>query len=119
MVCNKNANHGENVGLEAGGGGRGKEEGWVLLKIPRGDINGVGEDEVSVTSGLHAQAERTNRQTEERRLHPVEISTKIRSQDMLLTHGGAEMHTIAKSECCAEPQERRSTSPQRAENLSA
>ena len=27
-------------------------EGLVLLKIPRGDINGVGEDEVTVTSGL-------------------------------------------------------------------
>ena len=44
-------------------------EGWVLLKIPRGDMNGVGEDEVTVTSGLHAQAERTNKQTEERGLH--------------------------------------------------
>ena len=46
--------------------------GWVILKIPRGDIDGVGEDEVTETSGLHAQAERTNRQTEERGLHPVE-----------------------------------------------
>ena len=88
-----------------------EREGWILLKIPRGDINGVGEDEVTVTSGLHAQpertnkpteesglpyivtsglhapAERTNRQTEERGLHPVEASTKIRSQMMLLTHG--------------------------------
>ena len=43
-----------------------------LLKIPQGDINGVGEDEVTVTSGLHAQAERTNKQIEERGLHPVE-----------------------------------------------
>ena len=34
-----------------------------LLKIPRGDRNGVGEDKVTVTSGLHAQAERTNKQT--------------------------------------------------------
>ena len=32
-------------------------------------MNGVGEDEVTVTSGLHAQAERTNKQTEERGLH--------------------------------------------------
>ena len=71
------------------------------MKIPRGDINGVGEDEVTVTSGLHAQpertnkpteesglpyivtsglhapAERTNRQTEERGQLPVEASTKI------------------------------------------
>ena len=36
------------------------------MKIPaRGDINGVGEDEVTVTSGLHAQAERTNKQRRE------------------------------------------------------
>ena len=35
-----------------------------------GDINGVGEDEVTVNSGLHAQAERTNKQTEERGLPP-------------------------------------------------
>ena len=48
-----------------GRGGRGRGEGWVLLKIPRGDIKGVGEDEVTVTSGLHAQAERTNKQRRE------------------------------------------------------
>ena len=29
---------------------------WFELNIPRGDTNGVGEDEVTVTSGLHAQA---------------------------------------------------------------
>ena len=46
-------------------------ERWVLLKIPRGDIDEVGEDEVTVTSGLHTQAERTNKQTEERGLHPM------------------------------------------------
>ena len=46
------------------GGGKGaKGEGWVVLKIPRGDISGVGEDEVTVAWGLHAQAERTNKQT--------------------------------------------------------
>ena len=27
---------------------------WFVLKIPRGDTNGVGEDEVTVTSGLQA-----------------------------------------------------------------
>ena len=48
-----------------GRGGRGRGEGWVLLKIPRGAIKGVGEDEVTVTSGLHAQAERTNKQRRE------------------------------------------------------
>ena len=46
-------------------------EGWVLLKIQRGDINGVGEDEVTVTSGLHARTERTNKQVEERGLHRI------------------------------------------------
>ena len=35
---------------------------WFVLKIPRGDANGVGEDELTVTSGLHAQAERTKKQ---------------------------------------------------------
>ena len=56
------------------GGGAGKDpdpeddvfererERWGLMKIPRGDIDGVGEDEATVTSGLHAQAERTNKQ---------------------------------------------------------
>ena len=48
-------------------------KGGFLLKIPRGDIIGVGEDEVTVTSGLRAQAERTNKQTNkqtgERGLH--------------------------------------------------
>ena len=39
-----------------------------VLKIPRGDRNGVGEDEVTVTSGLHAQVERTKKQTERREL---------------------------------------------------
>ena len=38
-----------------------EREGWILLKIPRCDIHGVGEDEVTVTSGLHAQAERTKK----------------------------------------------------------
>ena len=31
--------------------------GAALSKIPRGHKNGVGEDEVTVTSGLHAQTE--------------------------------------------------------------
>ena len=42
-----------------------EREGWILLKIPRGDIDGVGEDEVTVTSGLHAQAERTKKYNRE------------------------------------------------------
>ena len=64
-----------------------------MLKIPRGDTNGVGEDEVTVISGPHAQAERTNKQTDERGLHPVEVQTKVRSQVMLLTDGGARLAT--------------------------
>ena len=31
-----------------------REKRWFVLKIPRGDTNGVGEDEVTATSGLHA-----------------------------------------------------------------
>ena len=63
-----------------------REESWFILhvKIPRGDTNGVGADEVTVTSGVHAQAERTKKQTERRELHPVEAQTKVRSQVVLL-----------------------------------
>jgi hypothetical protein len=32
---------------------------WFVSKIPRGDTNGVGEDEVTVTSGQHTQAVNT------------------------------------------------------------
>ena len=43
---------------------------WLVLKRPRGDTNGVGEDDVTVyhtvTSGQHAQAERAKK-TEKRR----------------------------------------------------
>ena len=54
---------------------------WFALKILRGDTNGVGEDEVTVTSGLHAQAEETKKQrnkTEKRKPHPVDAQTKVR-----------------------------------------
>ena len=52
-------------GTEPPGGGREKKEGGEgggdqgsrALNIPRGDTNGMGEDEVTVTSGLHAEAE--------------------------------------------------------------
>ena len=70
-----------------------EREGLVLLKLPRCNVIGVGEDEVTVTLGLHAQAERTNKQTDERGLHPVEVQTKVRSQVMLLTDGGARLAT--------------------------
>ena len=29
-----------------------EKEGWILLKLPRGDIDEVGEDEVTVMSGV-------------------------------------------------------------------
>ena len=35
-----------------------------MAKIPRGDTDKVGEDEVTVTSGLHAQAERAKREND-------------------------------------------------------
>ena len=35
-----------------------REKRRIVFKIPRCDTNGVGENEVTVTSGLHAQAER-------------------------------------------------------------
>ena len=45
---------------------------WFALKILRGDTNGVGEDEVTVTSGLHALAEGTKTQkTQKRKPHPM------------------------------------------------
>ena len=48
---------------------RKKRERWVLLKIPRGDIDGVYN--VTVTSERRAQAERANKQKTKRQ-HPVE-----------------------------------------------
>ena len=42
------------------------------MKIPRCDIDGVGEDEVTVTSGLHAQAERTKKQNREGHMPEVD-----------------------------------------------
>ena len=45
------------------------------------DTDGVGEDEVTVTSGLaglHAQTKRTKIEIEKRGLHPVEAQTKVR-----------------------------------------
>ena len=42
-----------------------KRERWFVLKIPRSDTNEVGEYEVTVTSELYAQAERTKKQKRE------------------------------------------------------
>ena len=44
----------------------------------------------SPTSGRHSQAERTNKQTERRKLHPVEAQTKIRNRVLRLKHGRAQ-----------------------------
>ena len=38
----------------------------------QGDTNGVGEDEVAVTSGRHTHAERKKKPKEKRKLHPAE-----------------------------------------------
>ena len=45
---------------------------------------------MTVTSGLHAQAERTKKQTERKELHPVEAQTKGPvSGDVALSTGAA------------------------------
>ena len=59
-----------------------KERTLVCIKIPRSDTNERGEYQVTVTSELHAQAERTNKQE---RLHPLEAKTKTQTQRMVLT----------------------------------
>ena len=68
-----------------------ERETWVCIKntarCSRGDTNGVGEDEVTVTGGLHAQAERAKKEKEKRKLHPVEAQTKIQNREMVLEHG--------------------------------
>ena len=56
----------------------------VYVKVQRSETNGC-EDEVTVTSERHAQAERTN---EQKRLHPFQAKTKTRTQSMVLKHGG-------------------------------
>ena len=68
------------------------------LKIPRGDRNGVGEDQVTLTSGFQEQAERTKQKQGKRVLHPVEAQTKVRSRVMLLNHGGARL--VAEGGLC-------------------
>ena len=50
----------------------------VCIKIPRRDTNEVGEYEVTVTSELHAQAERTKKQKRE---------------DKAASSGGSECHS--------------------------
>ena len=60
--------------VSADSGGRGRtlkaalqreRERWFVIKIQRSDTNEVGEYEVTVTSKLHAQAERTKKQNRE------------------------------------------------------
>ena len=63
------------------------------MKIPRCDIHGVGEDEVTVTSGLHAQAEGNRNKTEKREVHPREAQTKVRSRVIFFNHVGAPLVT--------------------------
>ena len=61
------------------------KETLVCIKRPRSDTNERGEHEVTVTSKLHAQAERTNKQI---RLHPLEAKPKTQTLRMVLKHGG-------------------------------
>ena len=42
-----------------------REKRRIVLKIPRCDTNGWGENEVTVTSGLHAQQERAPEEGED------------------------------------------------------
>ena len=77
---------------------------WFVSNIPRGDTNGVGEDEVTVTSGLHAQKDKErwrltegqrNQERKERRA--IHIRRRLRHRSgrrvcnrvMLLNHRGA------------------------------
>ena len=56
----------------------------------QGDTNGVGEDEVAVTSGRHTHAERKKKPKEKTKLHPAEAQTKIRNTRnrlMISKHG--------------------------------
>ena len=66
-----------------------REKRWFVLKIPRGDTNGVGEHEMTVTSGLHAKAARINKQKIWEGAtwpYPVEVQTKVQNRAMLLNH---------------------------------
>ena len=74
---------------------------WFVLKIPRGDAHGVGEDELTVTSGLHAQAERTKKQrnkTEKRKPHPLEAQTKVREAGDVAQSRGSRAHAPFEAE---------------------
>ena len=74
-----------------------------MLKGPPGDTNGLGEDEVTVTSGPHAQAEkRANKHKEKRKLHPGGAQTKVRNRVMMLKHGGAPL--VADGRLCRQPE---------------
>ena len=51
----------------------------------------MGEDEVTLTSGLHAQAERTKKQERGEGAtwpYPVEVQTKVQNRVLVLNHGG-------------------------------
>ena len=66
---------------ERGGSLQSEKRRWLVLKRPRGDTNGVGEDDVTVyhtvTSGQHAQAERAKK-TEEFNKEEGELHGHIR-----------------------------------------
>ena len=63
---------------------------WFVLKIPRGDTDGLGEDEVTATSGhMRKQTEQRNKQRGEsyRYIRWRLSETKVRSRVMLLITG--------------------------------
>ena len=63
------------------------------MKIPRGDTDGVGEDEVTVTSEPHTQKDQERRQRIENRERHPGGGAKIRSQVKWLKHVGARRGT--------------------------
>ena len=69
---------------------RGKRERWFVLKDCEATQTGGGEYEVTVTSELHAQAERTKKQN---RLHSMGAKTKTQAQRMVTDHGGVTNET--------------------------
>ena len=65
----------------------------VCIKAPRSDINGCGQDQVSVTScKLRLRKHRKQGDKEERRLHPLEVRTH--SQRGLPKHRGVTDETV-------------------------
>ena len=66
----------------------------VCIKPQRSDTNEVDEYELTVTSELHAQAERAKKQKRGGGAtwpHPVEVQTKVQNRVDLLNDGAAPL----------------------------